>query len=228
MKLLVFADVHGDFERLSRVIESIDRKVVKETDLVLCPGDFTDMFSVPKEFSQIEMADMVLQRMLSLNKPTLCVPGNHDPYEILKTFDNYNIDLHNKIKERNGHSFIGWGGALTPFDTVFEPSEEETHEALTQLGDRTGSNFILVVHNPPKETKMDTVNTGEHVGSQIIREFILEKKPLLAISAHIHEAVGTDRLGSTTLFNPGPVFSGNYGVVDIKGNSVKCRIERVE
>ena len=224
MKILVFADIHGEFEKLSNIIDSISKETIKGIDVIVCPGDFTDMFSVPKEFSQEDVADMVLQRLVSLNKPMLCIPGNHDPYSIVGVFEEYGVGLHNRTKKVKGMLFAGWGGAATPFDTIFEPSEEETAEALSALGSQIKEKFVLVVHNPPKGTKADQVQTGEHVGSDAVREFIINKQPLLSISAHIHEAGGIDKLGKTTLFNPGPVFNGNYGVVDIEGDKIRCRI----
>jgi len=228
MKILVFADIHGDFEKLSSVIDGIRKKTIESTDLVVCPGDFTDMFSAPDEFSQIEVADMVLQRLMSLKKPMFCVPGNHDPYDILRLFDEYGVNLHNKAESMGGLKFIGWGGAATPFDTVFEPSEEESAESLSALGaaESKKEKAILVVHNPPRGTNMDMTRSGEHVGSDAVRKFITENNPVMAISAHIHEALGTDRLGRTTLFNAGPVFSGNYGIVDVAGSRVKCEIKK--
>ncbi len=227
MKMIVFADVHGDFDTLSSVLEKISKNDVEEADLVVCPGDFTDMFSTPEEFSQMDIADMVLQRLMSLGKPLLCIPGNHDPYEILNEFDEFGVNLHNKTKTINNIKFVGWGGAATPFDTIFEPPEPETKEALETLGEGIDSKFVLIIHNPPKDTKVDMVSSGEHVGSQAIRDFVAEKQPILAVSAHIHEATGTDKLGKTTLFNPGPVFNRQYGVVEIKGNNVNCRIKKV-
>lgn len=224
MRILVVADIHGDFRALESALETIKKE---RADLVICPGDFTDMFGTPTEFSQLDIAALVLQKLLVLNKPLLCVPGNQDPYEILELLKEYKANLHNKAKKIRGTSFIGWGGATTPFNTKFEPSEEETRDALEALG-RNAKDFVLVVHNPPKETKLDLTQAGKHVGSPAIREFILKKQPILAISAHIHEAGGTDKLGKTALFYPGPVFEGYYGVVEIKGKQVKCETKKAE
>ena len=43
------------------------------------------------------------------------------------------------------------------------------------------------------------------------------------VSAHIHESGAIDKLGSTTLFYPGPVFEGNYGIVDLSKNICACK-----
>lgn len=224
MKILVIADMHGNFEKLTKVLNSLD---ASKFDLLICPGDFTDMFNLPPDFLQLDVADLVIQKLLALKIPLFCVPGNHDPYEILELFNEYNVNLHNQIRKFKNVNFLGWGGAVTPFNTIFEPSEEEVKESLTTLGEKIISPWILVVHNPPKDTKLDLTSAGRHVGSQRIRDFILNKKPLFAISAHIHEARGIDKINQTTLFYPGPVYDGYYGVVEVIKKKVKCEIKKV-
>ncbi len=226
MKILIFADIHGEFERAGEVIDKVKTEGI---DLIICPGDFTDMFNVPLGFSQMDIADMVLQRIMALHVPVFCVPGNHDPFEVLEMFNEYDVNIHGKIRRLDDMFFVGWGGALTPFNTIFEPTEEETRDVLTHLGKRLNpGKFILVVHNPPKNTKLDKTITGKHVGSQAIRDFIEKKQPLLCISAHIHEARGVDKINNTTLFYPGALYDGYYGIVEINGDKVKCESKRVE
>jgi Icc-related predicted phosphoesterase len=222
MKLLVLADVHGEYERLGKILDNIRESF----DVVVCPGDFTDMFNTPKDFSQTDVANIVLQKLLATNKPVLCVPGNQDPYEILGLFDDYGVNIHGKARAVGGITFAGWGGAKTPFGTTIEPSEKETKDALDSMGPKLKPGFVLVVHAPPKDTKLDRIETREHVGSKSIREFIMEKSPALAISAHVHESHGTDKLKDTTLFYPGPVFEGYYGIVEIKGGKVSCEAKK--
>jgi Icc-related predicted phosphoesterase len=225
MRILVVADVHGKFELASEILE----KIKEDYDILICPGDFTDIFNVPQGFSQENIADMVVQKLLATNKPAFCVPGNHDPFEILEIFNEYDVNLHNKVREFGGIRFLGWGGAPTPFDTPFEPSEEETAEVLEKLGGKVNKNgFVLVTHNPPANTNLDKAVSGGHVGSGEIMKFIQGKQPILAISAHIHEAGGKDKVGNTTLFYPGPLFDGFYGIVDVENGKVKStKINRI-
>ena len=223
MRILVVADIHGKFEMVSGILESAE----KDFDIILAPGDFTDIFNVPHGFSQENIADMVLQKLLALKKPAFCVPGNHDPYEILEIFDDYNVNLHHKVKTFDGVKFLGWGGAPTPFDTPFEPEEDETHESLESMSPHIErGNFILMTHNPAKNTKLDRIASGEHVGSLEIRKFIEKSQPILAVSAHIHESGGDDTIGKTKLFYPGPLYEGYYGIVDVSGGGVKTKIEQ--
>ena len=222
MKILVIADIHGDFQTLEKILDKSPGP-----DLVVCPGNFIDAFKLPPEFSQLDIADLILQKLLSLGKPLLCVPGNHDPPETLDLFEDYKINLHAKLKPFKGLQFLGYGGAHTPFNTLFEPTEEEVKEALNSLSNSVKNPLVLVVHNPPKNTKSDQLSSGKHVGSQAIRDFILAKKPILTLTAHIHEAAGQDILGGTVIFNPGPAFQGKFGLVEI-GKTIKCKTLKLQ
>lgn len=225
MKIIVIADIHGKYEALQKIIEDVHDM---EADLMIVPGDFTDMFDSVHDFSQIEIADTIVQKLLIPGIDVLCVPGNHDPYEIVDVFEEYGINLHNKMKKRGGVSFLGWGGAETPFNTTFEPTEEETAEALGRLVKKVRGGWVLVTHAPPKGTPLDVIGGKKHVGSGALRRFIKEKKPVLALTAHIHENRGVCRIGGTTIFYPGPAYSGFYGVVSLERGKVKCETKRVE
>ncbi|HDD46153.1 MAG TPA: metallophosphoesterase [Candidatus Aenigmarchaeota archaeon] len=219
MKILVLPDIHGEIERLVRILAGVD---VKKIDLIISQGDFTDMYNVPEGFSQIDTAELIVQKLVSTKRKVLCVPGNHDPYEIVSLFEEYNINLHAKVREIGNICFIGFGGAQTPFHTRFEPSEEEITETLEGLVKNIKKEFVLVVHAPPYNTKLDTVK-GKHVGSKAIRIFIEKAKPRLVLTAHIHENHGVERIGTTKVFYPGPVFENRYGIVNIKDDKIECK-----
>ncbi len=223
MRILVIADVHGKFETLQKIMDAVEEE---DFDVVVSPGDFTDMFDIPPNFSQLDVADIVIQKLLIPNKPLLCVPGNHDPYEILDMLDEYGVNLHERRRKVLGTTLAGWGGAITPFNTLFEPGEDETKEALSRMLKHVTGRWVLVVHSPPKDTSLDLVKPNRHVGSAAIREAIVNKKPALAISAHIHENSGTDELGETTLFYPGPAYQGFYGMVKLDEKKTTCQIKR--
>lgn len=221
-KIMVIADIHGEFEKFSKIV---DKTKEHDFDLVICPGDFTDVFNTPEGYSQVDITELILQKLLSFGKPVFCVPGNHDPYDTLDLLDEYNVNIHGRVKKFRGLEFVGFGGAATPFNTKFEPTEEEIKETLEKRVNDIKGKFILVTHNPPFGTNLDKTETGEHVGSKTIREFIEKNKPLLAISAHIHEAGGIDKLGGTTLFYPGVAYEGYYGLVEV-GKEIKCEIKK--
>jgi uncharacterized protein len=226
MKILVITDIHGQMDALERVLSAAAQE---KPDMVLCPGDFTDMYSNNAVFSQLDLAEIVVQKLLAFNKNLLCVPGNQDPYDILNIFDEYGVNLHGRIKKRAEVFFAGWGGALTPFNTLFEPAPEETKAALAAIGRKLeGKEFVMLVHNPPKGTKLDLAGGEKHVGSEEVRLFIEESKPQLMVAAHIHESSAVDNLGPSTLFYPGPAMEGFYGVVELGKGFCKCVAKKVK
>lgn len=225
MNILVIADVHGHHETLSKILDSITQPF----DVILCPGDFTDMQGTPKDFTQTDMADIVIQKLVATKRPVLGIPGNHDPYEILDLFEEYGIGLHGRLRKVASMEFVGFGGAETPFNTIFEPTEDEISRGLEQAASGAAGQFVLMVHNPPHNTILDSVAGGkEHVGSRAVRQFIEKTKPILAVSAHIHENSGTDKIGPTVIFYPGPAYDGRYGLVEISGKSVKCTVHTIK
>lgn len=223
VKIMVFADIHGEFEKLSEMIDKISDR---DFDAVVCPGDFTDMHNVPEGYSQMDIAEIVVQKLMSFGKPLFCVPGNHEPYDILDVFDEYGVNVHMNHKKLGDFEMIGFGGAATPFNTKFEPTEKEIEEGLECLSKRLKGRFILITHNPPYGTVLDKTETGEHVGSESVRKFIEKSKPVIAISAHIHEAGGKDSVGKSVLFYPGAVYEGYYGKITIS-DKIECDIRKI-
>ncbi|RKZ06040.1 hypothetical protein DRQ25_14810 [Candidatus Fermentibacteria bacterium] len=66
---------------------------------------------------------------------------------------------------------------------------------------------VWVVHEPPYLTALDRIRSG-HVGSQALREAILEKQPLITLHGHIHETVDVSgqymqQLGETWCYGVG-------------------------
>ncbi|RKY00899.1 MAG: hypothetical protein DRP54_04645, partial [Spirochaetes bacterium] len=49
MKILIIADIHGYSKKISKFF---DKLIIDDVDLIICPGDFTDMFNTPPGFTQ--------------------------------------------------------------------------------------------------------------------------------------------------------------------------------
>jgi Icc-related predicted phosphoesterase len=217
--ILSISEIQGEFENLLKFFEFIREN--ENYDFVVFNGDLLSL-----EDNE-EIAEIIVEILKILEKPIITVPGNNDSkaFEILKKETIY---IHNNFKVFDSIAFFGYGGARTPIKTTFEPSEEEFRLALESLYKKIENveNKILVTHMPPKDTKLDITFTGEHVGSEAIREFILKYQPKIAICAHIIEAYGIDRLGNTYLLNPGRITEGNYAIINIK-KSVEIKIKNV-
>jgi len=220
MKILVISDIHNDIESC---MEYVDKLSLLDFDVLVCPGDFTDV--PPKGLTSIEIAKIIIEELKTLKKPILAVPGNWDK-ELINLFEKEGVNLHGKGKIIENVGFYGFGGAKTPFNTFFEPSEEEMEDGLEKAVKEIleAKTKVQVTHAPPARTKIDLAYTGAHVGSEAVRRVIEKYKPKVAISAHIHEARGIDDLNGTKLINSGRFPEGYFGLVVIKNGNVEAKI----
>ena len=207
LKILAAVDFHG-----SPMAENNFSKLLElDFDCIVLMGDLTD-------YGPASLAEGIIKRARDSRLPTLVVPGNCDPKQILHVLDEYGVNLHGKCRRLDNITFIGLGGSnLTPFNTPFEIPEAEIQEEFAKLAPTLDENWVLVTHAPPYSTKIDLIDDGTHVGSKSIRQFIEQKKPLAALSGHVHEARDIDKLGRTLLINPGPIS---------KGYAAELRIDR--
>ena len=63
-----------------------------------------------------------------------------------------------------------------------------------------------------------------HVGSKLIRQFIEEMQPILAVSGHIHEAFALDSIGQTVVLNPGALCDGRFAIAEIIKENGKYKV----
>lgn len=189
MKLLAFVDLHGSKSGLKKVIE---RAKKKDIELVLCAGDFT-IFS--------EAQKLILEKLDKIGKPVLIIHGNHeDPDSIRKDcrrLKNCKF-IHKSAFRWDGYLFIGWGGGGFSFrDRRFEKEVKRFRNMIKE-----NDKVVLMTHAPPYKTKIDEIG-GEHAGNKSIRKFIEQVKPVLAVSGHLHECTGEDKIKGTKVINPG-------------------------
>ncbi len=222
MNIIVISDVHGDVENLFTYFDKIKEL---DFDVVVCPGDFTDN-NVPRGFTQEDVAKLIVKELKTLKKPVLAVPGNIDTKGIIKIFEEEGISIHGRGKIIEDFGFYGYGGAKTPFETNIEPTEEEMKLGLKNSWNEVKNTKykIQVTHNPPSGTRVDMIQSGLHVGSNAVREFIESHEPLVAVSAHIHEARVTDRVKKTFIINSGRFPEGYFGLINIVNDSVSGKI----
>ncbi len=95
------------------------------------------------------------------------------------------------------------------FDNKMKEAREETDHADNVLKD-FGEVDILMCHQPPFGVldKVDNPNApkgwnGLNAGSELILDYIKDKKPKYVICGHIHEAQGEEKVGDTTVYNLG-------------------------
>lgn len=217
-KILAFTDFHGNQDAYRHAKEAIANE---RPDFVIVAGDVINY-----DFNQ---AKQLLLDLAAVGHPVYFVPGNMDGRELGDWAGSENLHgLHGRCEKRGGVSLIGLGGSPHgSFKTVFEYSEEEA-TALFEAAAKSygGGLLILVSHCPPKNTKVDQISSGEHVGSISVRRFVEKTQPALVVSGHIHESQGTDTIGSTTIVNTGPAQRGQYAQILI-ANEVTVKFPKL-
>lgn len=192
MKLLLFSDIHADLEAARRIVGQS-----REVDVVIGAGDFATMSRGLKQCIDV---------LSKIDRPTVLVPGNNEwPDELSAACDNWKSAhvLHGQGTQIDGVSFFGLGGGVpvTPFgDWSFDLSEEQAAKLLETCPDHA----VLVSHSPPKGL-VDRSSSGQSLGSKAVRDLIVQKKPLLVVSGHIHASAGKSAtLNETPIVNAGP------------------------
>ncbi len=211
MRFVAVTDIHGN-AKMSRKLAGLIAG--ERPDILLIAGDIT-------HFSRAETARKVLGPLLETDVPILAVHGNCDGRDVPELLEELGINLHDRRRELNGVGFVGIGGSnITPFNTIWELTEDEIREILLR-NYRPGD--VILSHVPPRDTRADLVRSGLHVGSSALREFIEDNDVPLVVTGHIHEARSVDRVGKTVIVNPGPLFRGYYAVIDFDENEKRVR-----
>lgn len=206
MIVINIADIHGNASPISEMGD-----VLSSADLILLSGDITH-FGGEKEASKI------IKEIESYNSNILAVTGNCDTNEVDTFLEKENMQVHGRSIDIEDVTIFGAGGSLPcPKPTPNIYTEEEYAEILGSAtqGIEENTPKIMVSHNPPINTLNDTLGTGGHVGSKIVREIIEEIEPLVCFTGHIHEAPGIDEIGITKIVNPGPLGTRSYAYLDI-------------
>jgi uncharacterized protein len=201
MKIISFGDIHEDIHNLVNM-----RSVLGTADLIVISGDLTNCHGRTE-------TRRVLGTIKEYNEHILAQFGNMDMSEVDSYLTQEGINLHG-----NGYVFgdvgiFGCGGSSpTPFQTPSEISDAEIERYLTNGYKRVKDARwkIMVCHTPPKDTATDIIRSGAHVGSSIVRDFIIKYKPDVCIAGHIHESRGKDRIDGTMVLNAGMFRDGWY------------------
>jgi len=219
MKIISFGDIHEDTSNLIKI-----KSELEDADLIVISGDLTNYHGKAE-------AKKVLESIKKYNKRLLAQYGNLDQPDVNEYLTGEGINLHG-----NGYVFgdvgvFGCGGSSpTPFNTPSEISEMDIKKYLTHgYGKVKDAKWkIMVCHTPPKDTVIDIVRSGIHVGSSTVRDFIVQYKPDVCISGHIHESRGTDKIGNTIVLNAGMFRDGWYIEIDIDKEDISAMLKALD
>jgi len=221
MKIVALGCVHNDIEKLPALFDKI--KELKP-DVIVSVGDILDA-EIPKGFTTVDIGKIVVSELADLAEKVFFVPGTWDK-DLISLYEKAGISLHGKGIIIGSIGLYGFGGAQTPFNTPYEPSEDEIYKGLKKASSEVeaAKHKIQFTHAPPKFTSLDLLPTGEHVGSEAVRKVIEEVQPDVAVCAHIHEGRGTDILGKTRILNVGKLTEGYCGVIDVSEEKIAVEL----
>ncbi len=193
MRILIFSDIHGDTKALEKL-------AAQPADLYISAGDLSTFGRA------LERCGEVLR---PLGEKCWVIPGNHETAEENTAFCvKYGLtDFHRQVRQVNGaNGAVHLGGLgysnLTPFHTPGEFTEEQIAQELERFNGLAP--LVLVVHFPPKGTRLDAVMFGRHVGSETLRAWVERERPRQLFCGHIHECAGkSETLGATECLNVG-------------------------
>lgn len=221
MKFLVLSDIHGDVDALDRLDAQF-----KAADAVLFGGDFA-------KFEHTETAAPVLKKLCEKHEVIFSVLGNCDEPDFITQIEEKDISVEGSLVYHEGLAFAGsGGGSKFTGTTPYERTEDELvgDFDVVKNADEDGrwNNLILIMHNPPKDSKCDMIPNGMHVGSEKLRAFIEKTAPLAVVTGHIHESAGIDKIGDTTVINPGSLAEGKYAWLEVEKESGAWRVTKAE
>lgn len=226
MKVLVISDIHGNTENIEKLADRF-----AESDMVLFAGDFA-------QFEHTETARPALESLLKRHESIFAVLGNCDEPEFIGDIEDADISVQGSMVFHEGLVIAGsGGGSKFTGATPFERTDEELagdfniiENSIEQIGDENGkcSNLVMIMHNPPKDTKCDTISNGMHVGSEALKALIEKRQPVLVVTGHIHESAAIDKAGESTIINPGSLAEGKYAVCELTQNDGCWKVENCE
>ena len=193
MKILIFSDIHGDVRALEKI-------VAQPADVYISAGDLSTFGRGLDRCGEI---------LKPLGEHLWTLPGNHETHQQMHAFcEQFGfVDFHRELRKlpscNGGTHWAGLGYSnITPFNTPGEYSEDEIAGALSTFEAKTP--LYLVVHFPPRASKLDEFAPGKHAGSPALREWVERVQPGFLFCGHIHETAGlNDQIGATQCINVG-------------------------
>lgn len=190
MKILAFTDIHEDKEKIDQII-----KKSKDVDILIDCGDFTWFGNDTRG---------IISKIAKTGKPFFLIHGNHeDPNEVQEIYDEFdNVKfIHDKLITIGNLQIFGHGGG----GFSHEDKRLEVISKKVKLNLNSNKKLIYINHAPPYGTKLDLMPPPfGHVGCASVTKAIIDLKPAIFLSGHIHETEGKkQKIGETIALNPG-------------------------
>lgn len=189
-RILAIGDIHGDTGLVKRLAETAKKEKV---DLVILAGDLTLGERSTKN---------LIGPFVKAKKEVLLIPGNHESVAttefLTEVYGPETKNIHGYAIQKGDLGIFGAG-------TVDWGTEGRASKELFNLLKKGNSKLtnskkkIMVTHMHPRGSQAEF--TG-YPGSSAVTRAIIEFKPDILISAHIHEAGGIEeKIGKTKVIN---------------------------
>ena len=151
MKILAFADTHGNLKAIKRLLEK-----GKNVDLLVCAGDISNFGRNLRK---------LVAEFKKLNKTMLIIHGNHESMEqmmeLSKEFP-WLLFIHKGAYQFGNYFFLGYGGdGFSRQDPEYEKLARKFKKTL-----KKDSKLIIITHGPPYGTRCDFIPHQRHVGCE--------------------------------------------------------------
>ena len=185
LRILAAADLHGSID----IAKYLSKKArLGKVDLVVLAGDINGFRSDEK----------ILEPFFEARQKVAFIPGNWESQKDQEGFSKRgakNIHLYYITYEDVGIAGVGTG------DWKFSMGEDEFEAIRKNFGRMKARKRILVSHVHAAGTNAEFSGLG---GDVLLRKAVVDFKPDLLISAHIHEAEGlVDKIGKTKVIQVG-------------------------
>ena len=206
MKIVAISDMHG------RCSEST-LDAYKDIDILLIAGDTVDTYCQRRmeDSEQFYKNDFIPWLKNVDAKHIVMVGGNHDfflekkPDKFKELIEGTNITyLQNEYVDIDGITIYGTPLCHVFFNWAFMPGDDKQREVYKETMDGRKID-ILLAHDAPygcSDICFESSWGRDHIGSNVLRDIVLEKKPKYLIHGHLHSSNHDEEiLGETRVYN---------------------------
>jgi len=206
MKLLAVGDIHYNLKQFDWLLA-----VAPKYDALIIAGDLLDIASYLDLDSQIIVVEKYLDRLSKLAQLIVC-SGNHDG----DTKNSDNEFVANWLSCPKNRTIVGDYNSITIGDWHFSvcpwwdgPTTRQAVKVFLEAeASKVQSKWFVIHHAPPSNSPISWTGKRD-LGDTDLRDFILDHKPNIVLSGHIHNApfrnggCWYDHIGKTWAFNGG-------------------------
>jgi hypothetical protein len=170
-----------------------------------------------------EWMSLADERLAGSGITVYMAPGNDDVLEVDEIIGSAAsiVNCADQVLMVGEHELatFSWSNT-TPWDTPREKADVELEPMLEALVSKVKKLewSIFNFHAPPYGFALDlapvltkdliqAMDRKEHVGSKAVAKMIQKYQPFLSLHGHIHESRGIQKVGRTTMINPGSEYS---------------------